>query len=473
MKRGQGGGTGLETIDWQLFALYLTLVAVGWLMVYTVGYGSGYPDNFAEYLRTPSGRQSIWVVISLAAFFGFYVIDWKFWRTFAYAVYAGSLVLLISVLLFGSTIKGATSWFAIGGFTFQPSEIAKFGTALAVAAYLGTYNSNLRLPVTQITSLTLLVLPVGLILLQPDAGSALVFAGFLVPLYREGLSAAYYVVGFVLATILVIGLVVPSPLVIIIISAIVSAVLVYNFRRSIYSWGSWAVLSGLAFYLYFYTPTFPWAISAAALTTSVALAVWHYFDKKPRLGIISTATLLTCSGLAFAANFAFHNFLGAHQQERINVWLQPGKCDPRGSLYNVLQSKMAIGSGGLTGKGFLQGTMTKLNYVPEQITDFIFCTVGEEQGFLGSAVLILLFFALLWRIVVTAERQRSAFARIFAYSFAGIIFIHVIINIGMTMGLVPIIGIPLPFISKGGSSLLGFTLMMAVMLKMDSQRNRR
>jgi rod shape determining protein RodA len=197
----------------------------------------------------------------------------------------------------------------------------------------------------------------------------------------------------------------------------------------------------------------------------------HWLKKKERMVILLIVGLILSADVAYISNYVFNNFLKPHQQERINVWLNPDKCDPRGSLYNVLQSKMAIGSGGLQGKGFLEGTMTKLNYVPEQATDFIFCTVGEEQGFIGSLSIILLFFLLLYRITIIAERQRSSFSRHYAYGVAGIIFVHVFINIGMTMGLMPIIGIPLPFISYGGSSLLGFTLLIGVLLKLDAHRS--
>ncbi len=200
---------------------------------------------------------------------------------------------------------------------------------------------------------------------------------------------------------------------------------------------------------------------------------FHWFRKKQRIVILLVFSLLIGGVIVHLSNYVFNNFLGSHQQERINVWLRPDLCDPRGSLYNVLQSKMAIGSGGLEGKGFLKGTMTKLNYVPEQATDFIFCTIGEEQGFIGSFGIIALFLLLLMRLTILAERQQTNFSRFFAYGVAGIFFVHLVVNIGMTMGIMPVVGIPLPFISRGGSALLGFTLMIGVLLKLDSKRFRR
>jgi len=229
-------------------------------------------------------------------------------------------------------------------------------------------------------------------------------------------------------------------------------------------------LTGLAFYL----NMLGYGVEALAglfvIFSTLAYLLWS--DRKQRLVSVFYSFLLIGSILSYSSNYAFNNVLQSHQQDRINVWLNPSKCDPRGSLYNVLQSKMAIGSGGIQGKGFLQGVMTKLDYVPEQSTDFIFCTIGEEQGFLGSMSIMLLFLMLLFRLLIIAERQRSVFSRYYCYGIAGIIFIHFFINIGMTMGLVPIIGIPLPFVSKGGSSLLMFTIMISIVLKLDSNRYR-
>lgn len=459
---------GLRNIDLVTFSLYLGLVAIGWLMVYTVGYGEGYSKDFFQFLTTQAGKQTIWIGISFVVFAIIMFIDWKFWSTFAYPIYVIALFFLIAVLIVGTKTKGATAWFSFGGFSFQPSELAKFATALAISSFLSHYSTNLNTLKSQAMVFGLVLLPMVFILLQPDAGSALVFLSFFIVLYREGLSPSIYVVGIFSAIILVLGLIIPP----------VSIV-------------QWLILLGLIIMSQHFKPAFYWMAGAVGLaitawylskqvnieyvTAGVGLifAAAAYFQMRKRrvrlVGLLS-AMLVFGAMLAFAANYGFNNVLKPHQQERVNVWLRPESCDERGSLYNVTQSKMAISSGGLQGKGFLEGTMTKLNYVPEQSTDFIFCTIGEEQGFIGSFGVITLFLLLLIRITIIAERQRSNFSRHYAYCLAGILFVHFFINIGMTMGLLPIIGIPLPFISKGGSALLGFTTMIAVLLKLDSHR---
>lgn len=463
---------GLNNLDWMTFGIYISLMTIGWLMIYTVGYGEGYPAGFGAFLDTPAGKQTIWIGISLVTFFGIFIIDGKFWRTFAYLIYAFSLVLLIALFAVGTTINGATSWFSIGSFSLQPSEFAKFGTCLAIASFLSAYNTDLDDFGTLAIVVGLFIAPMILILLQPDAGSALVFFSFLLLLYRQGLSSNYFIVGIVGAILLLVGLVYPPLSVILGIVLILSLILVLQFKEKLYWLISFCIWAVGSYYLVNYMEQdllLPVLLANVGLL--VVLLVIQYFRKKDRLVGLSVSALIVATNIVYLANYFFNNFLGSHQQDRINVWLRPELCDPRGALYNVLQSKMAIGSGGFQGKGFLQGTMTKLNYVPEQSTDFIFCTVGEEQGFIGSFGIIALFVLLLVRITLIAERQRSVFSRDYAYGIAGIIFVHFLINIGMTMGIMPIIGIPLPFISKGGSSLLGFTIMIAVLLKLDSNRS--
>lgn len=463
--------SGLKNIDLITFSIYLGLVAVGWLMIYTVGHEEGYSSDFSEYLTTSSGKQTIWIGISFVVFSLILLIDWKFWQTFAYLIYGFSLLLLVAVLFFGITIKGATSWFSFGGFSFQPSEIAKFGTCLAISSFLSTYSTNLRKLSSQVTAIALFLVPAFLVILQPDAGSALVFFSFLIVLFREGLPLHYYSIAAFVAGLFVFGLISETWLISILLAYVGLLVFAMNFKKKMnWLFGTVVLGGGLAYLVYQGEVPHLHALYAV-LGTFVILAGLHFKNRRRLVGLM-TAVVIFGSGIAYVANYAFNDVLKPHQQDRINVWLQPQKCDPRGSLYNVLQSKIAIGSGGVKGKGFLNGTMTKLNYVPEQSTDFIFCTVGEEQGFVGSFGVIGLFLLLLIRITILAERQRSNFSRHFAYSVAGIIFIHFAVNIGMTMGLVPIIGIPLPFISKGGSSLLVFTIMLAVLLKLDSNRFR-
>lgn len=442
------------------------MVVLGWLMIYAVTE----PEiDKLGFLQSTAGKQAIWIGISFFALVVIYSIDWKFWQTFAYPIYGVTLVLLVGVLFLGSEIKGATSWYAFGGFSLQPSEFAKFGTALAVSAYLGSFKTNLKTIEHQLIAFGLIALPGGIILLQPDMGSTLVFTSFLVPFYREGLSPVYYWIAAFVGAALISGLIFNPLDIALVLLLIALAVLVFYQRNRQRLWrGGWLVLAVLAFYL---------RTKMELLQILYALGVlfggwaFYWFSRKgPRL--VAPLTLAVVAGIALssAAYYGFNNFLKPHQQDRINVWLNPSKCDPRGSLYNLLQSKMAISSGGLEGKGFLQGKMTKLKYVPEQSTDFIFCTIGEEHGFIGSFTTIAVFLLLLFRLTILAERQRSAFSRIYAYSLAGIFFIHFFINIGMTMGLLPIIGIPLPLVSKGGSALLSFSIMIGVLLKLDRHR---
>ncbi len=466
------GGAVLGRIDWMTFCLFLGLAVIGWMMIFSVSYEEYRQLGPSGFLSTSAGKQAIWLGICGGIFAFIMLFDHKFWQTFAYPVYAFSMLMLVLVLFLGTNIKGATSWFSFGGFSFQPSELAKFGTCLGVSAFLSAYSTDLRNARAQLTVLGLLLVPMLLILLQPDAGSALVFTSFLVVLFRQGLSSTYYIVGGLSIMLLILGLVFPPLPIMIALALLGTAVLAYQLPAQYkgYALGGVAVLGAGSYFLY--GLDYGWHVLGALAVAFLVAAFAAYQNRNGRLAFLLAIFLLAGSGLAYAASYGFNQVLKPHQQDRINVWLQPEKCDERGSLYNLAQSKTAIGSGGLEGKGFLNGTMTKLNYVPEQSTDFIFCTIGEEQGFIGAMGIVVLFLLLMLRITVLAERQRSAFARNYAYCVAGIVFIHVFINIGMTMGLMPIIGIPLPLISKGGSSLLGFTLMIAVLLKMDKHRMR-
>ncbi len=460
---------GQRNIDWLAFSLYLALSLIGIMMIYTVGYKEGYPEELAAFLTaTPVGKQIIWFGISLFAFLLVFLIDWKLWSTFAYPIYGFGLLLLVAVLLVGTTIKGATSWFSLGGFTFQPSELAKVGTCLAVAAYLSSYDTNLKQWRHQMIAAGLVAAPMLLILLQPDAGSALTFLSFGFVFYRKGWPAAFFVFVFALAALFILGLAMePWPVIGMLVALGVLAQFM-RFRKKRALWVLYAAL--LVAGGYYYSEETIWEVLAAGggVLLLAMLAAWLR-EASPEPFLI-TAAVLAGSLVVFSSNYAFNHYLKPHQQDRINVWLNPEKCDPQGSLYNVLQSKMAISSGGLQGKGFLHGNLTQGNFVPEQVTDFIFTTIGEEQGFIGTFSVLLIFLMLLMRIVQIAERQRNDFSRCFAYGVAGLLFVHFFVNIGMTMGLMPIIGIPLPFISKGGSSLLAFSLMLAILLKMDRHR---
>ncbi len=460
-----------KNIDWFTFSIYLALVAIGWAMIYTVGFGQdGYEGGFFDFMDTPVGKQLIWVLIGLGVFFIAYTIDFKFWRTFANIIYVACLLLLVAVLIFGKTIKGATAWFDFGGgITLQPSEFAKFGTAIALASYLSSYTNSLRSFRSQLYAMAFFLAPIFLVMLQPDAGSAIVFTSFFIVLFREGFPGGVFIIGFCVATILVLGLVNPPVYIIIGLAAIAALFLLWNLgKRSYWLLGftALAVAAGYAIQKGFVD-----YVLAGSIVAVLALAGVQVYRKNQNYAGIVMLCLIVGSNLAYISNFAYNHFLKRHQQERILVWLKPAEADPQGAAYNLNHSKMAIGSGGLFGKGFLEGNLTQGNFVPEQITDFIFCAIGEEQGFVGTFLIISLFLLLMWRIIFIAERQRSDFNRLYAYAVVGIIFIHFFINIAMTMGLMPIIGIPLPFLSKGGSSLLAFTLMISVLLKLDANRS--
>lgn len=469
--------------------LYLALVAVGWLMIFAVNYNPEFPLAFLDFGHT-AGKQLFFIVVCLVMMFVVMLADWTFWRTLAMPLYLLSMLLLPGTLIFGREVNGANAWYHIGGFTFQPSEIAKFGTCLAMAAFLSSPGVDLRQWRDRVFAFGIFLIPTLLVLLQSDTGSALVFFSFMLVLYREGLSPVLYALGFGTAGLVILGLKFDPPeYTAAWIIAIVNYLLIKRFKEKTRIW--WAIFVALIPLTIWWIPVFNELL--ALLDLQVPEMQKHIFVLVPHFVLFSVAffhnywkrnnmvqgqlrawaiLMIVSVSLVFAAN-AFFDLLAPHQQQRIKIWLRPKEAanEARGAAYNLLHSKMAIGSGGLFGKGTLEGNMTKLKYVPEQSTDFIFCTVGEEQGFLGVLGLIGIFLWLLWRITILAERQRSNFSRVYAYCVAGIIFVHLVVNVGMTMGLLPIIGIPLPFISAGGSSLIGFTLMIAVLLKLDSNRN--
>lgn len=459
-----------RNIDLLTFCLYLSLIGVGWMMIYAVGYDEQSASAFS--FNSAVGKQTVWIIISLAIMGGIFLIDSKFWVTFAYPLYGISLLLLIGVVIFGLKINGARSWYSLGGFTLQPSELAKFGTCLAIAAYTGAANTKLKETQSWLIAFAIISLPILLILLQPDPGSALVFTSFLLLFFRLGLSTSLYVFVISAALFFILGLVFDPVLIILGLIGLICLFMIFNVNQKyrMYLLGGFVLI--VSFVIYAITQLWLVPIGLVTLITLFGLSYMQWQNRKGSLVRQLFALLVLGSLLSVSANYTFNNILKRHHQDRINVWLKPSASDPQGALYNLLQSKIAIGSGGLHGKGFLEGTHTKLNYVPEQTTDFIFCTIGEEQGFIGSFGVIGLYLLLVWRIITIAERQRSDFNRNYAYGVAGILFIHFFVNIGMTMGLVPIVGIPLPLISKGGSSLMGFTLLIGVLLKLDRSRIR-
>ena len=409
-------------IDWVTVLIYLALVMIGWFSIFSARYNEAHPSIFD--LTQVYGKQLLWIGGALLIGFVVLLIDAKFFNVFSLWIYIAVLATLFMVLVYGKATKGATAWIDLGGgIKFQPSEFAKMATALAVAGYLDRLDVDLQKRKDQIVTAALILIPMALVLLQNDTGSAIVFVSFIFVLYREGFPGA-----------------------------------------------GWVMAAGVvAILLFIFTLIWSQKVMYIILGSLLVLAVVYYIVAK-RKGIVKMLAVFAFMFVfVFSVDYAFHNVLQQHQQNRILVML--GKLDdPQGVGYNVHQSKIAIGSGGLTGKGFLQGTQTKYDFVPEQHTDFIFCTVGEEGGFVGTAVVVLLYVALLIRIIILAERQRSTFSRVYGYAIAGILFVHVAINIGMTIGLVPVIGIPLPFLSYGGSSMLAFTMMLAIFVKQDANR---
>lgn len=408
-----------NNIDWTLTILYLVMVLLGWINIYAAVYNEDYNSIFD--ISQSYGKQMIWIATSLFIALVILLTDARFFSTFAYAIYGFMIFLLLVVLAVGTEISGSKSWFQVGGFGLQPAEFAKFATNLALARFFSTQHINIKDIKTRALPLAIMGLPALLILLQNDTGSALVYSSFVLVLYRMGLSGNFLLAG---ALVVVIAL---------------STLMV----GTIY----------------------------VMILLVILAAVLFFFMKRNRRNIIYLIALLLLGiGFTYSVEYGVENFLGEHQKTRINVLL--GKeLDLKGAGYNVNQSKIAIGSGGFAGKGFLNGTQTKYNFVPEQSTDFIFCTVGEEWGFLGSLVVIALFITMLVRIIVMAERQRSDYSRVYGYGVAAVLFFHFMINIGMTIGLVPVIGIPLPFFSYGGSSLWAFTILLFIFIKQDSNRN--
>lgn len=456
-------------VDWLAVSLYLGLVLTGWLMIYAVGSTSEHPPIFD--LSSRHGTQLLWIGVAIALGTVTMIVDSKFYRTFAYPIYLIAILLLVYVLVAGRVVSGSLSWFDLGFFRFQPSETAKFATCLALASFLGAYNSNLQNFKTRMTALAVVGAPMFLVLLQGDAGSALVFSSLLLVLFREGMPLPIYIWSITIGTLSVLSLMFPAFEVILGLIMAASGVLVYGFPHRMYNLLGYLVIvlgSFLVARQGYLVETIVFHVLLFLVLLIFRLQLQQ--GKKKQWAYFLTIGLVIGSIYTFTVNYSFNNFLKPHQQDRVNVWLNPSKCDPLGALYNVTWSKLAIGSGGFSGKGYLQGTITKLNYVPEQATDFIFCTIGEEQGFLGVFAIVMLFLLFLMRILIIAERQRSKFTRVYAYGVASILFFHLFVNVGMTMGLVPVIGIPLPFISYGGSSLLAFTVLVGILLRLDADR---
>jgi len=464
----QGRDSDIGGYDWITITLWGILVFSGWSMIFASGYLD--EDSFTSLydLDKNYGKQLLWITVGLVLVGIIQLIELKVYETFAPVFYGLMIVLLIAVL-FTTPIKGATSWFSIGGFRFQPSEFAKVTTCMMLAAYLAMPTSRMQELRTKITALGIVLLPVLLVLLQGDAGSTLVYFAFFILLFRAGMDAWIYILGLVVAALAISALLYDETWWLINVILLTANVVLMKSWRKEDMWLGVIVVEVILTYMLFDESRYLLITGVNGLAL-VVLALLNIGDKKWEnsffVSILVTAAIL----FSTSVNYIVNNLIGQHRQERIWVWLRPEKCHPLGPLYNVEQSKFAIGSGGWAGKGFLQGERTKLDYVPEQSTDFIFCTVGEEWGFIGTTFIILVFFVLILRILFIAQRQRSLFTKYYALGVACILFFHVFINVGMTTGLVPVIGIPLPFISYGGSSLLSFSILMGLLVKLDSNR---
>jgi rod shape determining protein RodA len=419
MARGNEKFTG--NIDWLSVLIYLALVLIGWAAIYSAVYTDGLSpfNTVGGGTAVNTGKQFQWIIASIVIGAIILIIDGKFFVTFSYAIYGLFIPLLVGVMFFGDMHKGQRNWMHIGGFQMQPSELAKFTTSLALAKYLSTLNVDIRKWRDKWKAFAIIGLPMAIVLIQGDAGSAIVFVVFALVLFREGLESYFLIIGGSVILLSLMALIVP---------------------KLWYLWIFFSVIAGILVYFNFKNRQLVYLITGIALMASIYVT---------------------------GVNFIFDH-LKSHQRDRINVLL--GREVEKGKDWNIKQSIIAIGSGGLAGKGYLQGTQTKLKFVPEQSTDFIFSSIGEEFGFAGSCVIIGLFVGLLMRLMYLAERQRSKYSRVYGYCVVSILFFHFLINIGMAIGVAPVIGIPLPFISYGGSSLLAFTLLLFVFLRLDSQR---
>jgi rod shape determining protein RodA len=462
----------LAEIDWWSIFAYLVLVIFGLMNIYSAVYQPEHPSLFDFDMRY--GKQVVWILLAFFFAVMIFLIDARFYQFIAYPLYILVMVSLIGVILFGTEVNGAKSWFEIGPMRIQPAEFGKVATVLALAKFLSGFNTTVSSPGSLFRIAVIVFLPSILILIQNDTGSAIVYFALVLTLYREGLSGLFLWIGLGAATLFVLSFMVNQLILSIAITAV--AILYYALDRKTLIEPAIALLATVFSFILFHIlndtlelgmPDFMQVFLAAGLVSLIMLAISVW--KKIRMGI--TLSLIVISSMLFlsSVDFVFNDILEKHQQTRILVLLGL-KEDPQGAGYNVNQSKIAIGSGGFAGKGFLQGTQTKYDFVPEQSTDFIFCTVGEEWGFLGATAVVLAFVFLLLRLIILAERQRSNFNRIVGWGVIAILFFHFAINILMTIGLAPVIGIPLPFFSYGGSSLWGFTLLLFIFLKLDSSR---
>ncbi|GAB4294416.1 MAG: rod shape-determining protein RodA [Marinilabiliales bacterium] len=487
----------VNSIDWVTVVLYLVLVAIGWINIYAASYQPEHSSIID--LSQRYGKQLLWIAMAFLLIIAIMIIDSSFYSYFAYPIYGFIILLLISVLIFGKEINGARAWFEIGSFKLQPSELAKFATCLALAKYLSSDNLNIskvnifwillsiflfplglyfyikRKNNFQLAPAFLIIfLPVMLIVLQNDVGSAIIYFALFLVLFREGLSPMFMIIAFIMILLFFATLIYPVYYIVYVATAL-SFIIFYLIRRklkeiisavvliSFFTFISYLILKLIGDKLDFYY------LIIISFVISGPIIIFYAYRYKIRQLYLIYFILLGSFIFSVSVHYIYNDVLEDHQKNRIAILLGL-KEDPKGVGYNVNQSKIAIGSGGFAGKGFLKGTQTKFDFVPEQTTDFIFCTVGEEWGFIGTGLVLFLFAFFLIRLIFIAERQRSKFSRIYGYGVVSIFFFHIVINIGMTIGLMPVIGIPLPFFSYGGSSLWSFTLLLFIFLRLDANR---
>ncbi len=452
--------------------IFLLMVIMGWFNIYAAVYNEEHKEILDMSQRY--GKQFVWIIATLVIAVFVVIVDNRFYLFFAYFIYGGLMLLLLFVLVLGKEINGARSWFEVGGLTLQPSEFAKFGTVLALSAYLSSRKQDLKKPEVLFISAAIIVLPALLIALQPDMGSTVVFFSLFIVLFREGMSPYIFVSGLLMLVLFFLTLLIDNLYLEISLIVLALALIWFVTRKwklCFTGLGIYIAIAGLIYLLnrYVLRVLSDEMVLFISLIISGLIFAVYIFNKKA-ISVMVIFLFLTGSILFInSVDYVFNNLLQPHQKQRVEILLGI-RSDPRGTGYNVNQSIISIGSGGFSGKGYLQGTQTKFKFVPAQSTDFIFCTVGEEWGFVGTAVVTGLYLFLLIRLIGLAERQRSVFCRIYGYGVVSILFTHFFINVGMAIGLVPVIGIPLPFFSYGGSSLWGFTILLFIFLRLDASR---
>ena len=474
-----------KSIDWVTVLLYLVLVTCGWFSICGASYTYGETDLFSFDSR--SGKQLVWIGCSLGLGGLLLILEEKVYEVLAYLFYAAMMVLLLITPFIARDIKGSLSWISLGPVSLQPAEFAKYATALALAKLMSPYGFNLEKSNNFIRSVALILLPMVLIIMQKETGSALVYAAFFLVIYREGMSGAILFTGVAAVIYFVVGIRFGNELLwntptSIGRSAVLSLIILFS-TGMVWIYGKlwkpvkWILIStisvtaiGILCSKFVYAFDLTYLLVAECIILTGYLIYLALMERSKKFALIALFALGSV-GFLYSCNMVFKK-LDDHQRVRIEVLLGM-KDDPKGAGYNVNQSKIAIGSGGLHGKGFLNGTQTKLKYVPEQDTDFIFCTVGEEMGFIGSSAILLLFMIFILRLLYLAEQQSFSFGRIYGYCLVSIFLFHLFINVGMVLGLTPVIGIPLPFFSYGGSSLWGFTLLLFTFLRVNAEYNKK